>query len=91
MWEIIQNGGPGMWPLLACSLFWLNIEQQRNQPLLDQVLALVLMAIKKCTSFGKIKVYHPQVNLRGSKPGSWLLSSGLYRSGPRAFSRLFSC
>ncbi|MDA3971112.1 MAG: MotA/TolQ/ExbB proton channel family protein, partial [Desulfobulbaceae bacterium] len=51
MWEIMQNGGPVMWPLLACSvvvftviieraLFWLGIKRQRNRPLLDEVLTI---------------------------------------------------
>ncbi len=51
MWEIIENGGPVMYPLLACSLvvltviieralFWLAIERRRNRPLMDEVLTL---------------------------------------------------
>ncbi|MBU0681525.1 MAG: MotA/TolQ/ExbB proton channel family protein [Proteobacteria bacterium] len=51
MWEIIKNGGPVMYPLLACSmvaltviferaLFWLGIERRRNRPLMDVVLTL---------------------------------------------------
>ena len=46
MWEIIQNGGPVMWPLPACSvivltvilertLFWIGIERRRNRGLMD--------------------------------------------------------
>ena len=49
MWEIIQNGGPVMWPLLACSvivltiilertLFWLGVARQCNRALRDEVL-----------------------------------------------------
>jgi biopolymer transport protein ExbB len=51
MWEIIQNGGPVMWPLLACSvivltvilertLFWIGIERRRNRVLMDEILHL---------------------------------------------------
>lgn len=51
MWEIIQSGGPVMWPLLACSvivltiilertLFWLGLAWRRNRPLRDEVLLL---------------------------------------------------
>lgn len=51
MWEIIQNGGPVMWPLLACSLisltviiervfFWISIEKNRNRVLMDEVLSI---------------------------------------------------
>lgn len=49
--EIFNNGGPVMWPLLACSiivltviiertLFWLGVEKQRNRSLLDEILAI---------------------------------------------------
>ncbi|MFO7761931.1 MAG: MotA/TolQ/ExbB proton channel family protein [Thermodesulfobacteriota bacterium] len=51
MWEIIQNGGPVMWPLLACSLisltviieralFWISIERNRNRQLMDEILSI---------------------------------------------------
>ena len=49
--EIIQQGGPVMWPLLLCSLavltviierilFWVSLEQNRNRPLMDEILSL---------------------------------------------------
>ena len=49
--EIIQQGGPVMWPLLLCSLavltviierilFWVSLEQSRNRPLMDEILTL---------------------------------------------------
>jgi len=51
MWELIQNGGPVMWPLLACSLvvvtvigerllFWAQIKRKRNRKLMDEILYL---------------------------------------------------
>ena len=51
IYEIMQNGGPVMWPLLACSvavltvivertLFWISIERKRNRALMDEVLTL---------------------------------------------------
>jgi len=51
MLEIFLNGGPVMYPLLACSiivltviieriLFWINLDKNRNQPLLNEVLEL---------------------------------------------------
>ena len=51
LFEIVQLGGPVMWPLLACSLavltviierilFWLSIEKNRNRPLMDEILTL---------------------------------------------------
>lgn len=51
MWQIFQNGGPVMYPLLACSLivltiiierffFWAKISYERDQRLLDEVLEL---------------------------------------------------
>lgn len=51
MWEIMQNGGPVMWPLLACSLvvstvivervlFWMALAKKRNRALMDEVLSL---------------------------------------------------
>ena len=51
IYEIIQNGGPVMWPLLLCSvavltviiertLFWISIHQKRNRSLVDEVLTL---------------------------------------------------
>jgi biopolymer transport protein ExbB len=51
MVQLIQNGGPVMYPLLACSvivmtviiertIFWMIIEMQRNRPLVDDVLEL---------------------------------------------------
>ncbi|MDA3971858.1 MAG: MotA/TolQ/ExbB proton channel family protein, partial [Desulfobulbaceae bacterium] len=51
IYEIIQNGGPVMWPLLACSmvvmtvigerlLFWVQIKRRRNRKLLDEILQL---------------------------------------------------
>jgi len=50
-WEIFKSGGPVMYPLLACSiivltviiersLFWLQIERQRNRKLLDDILTI---------------------------------------------------
>ncbi len=50
-YELMQNGGPVMWPLLACSLivvtvicerflFWLSISRNRNRKLLDDMLQL---------------------------------------------------
>jgi len=49
VWQIFQEGGPVMWPLLACSiitltvileraLFWISLERKRDRPLLDEVL-----------------------------------------------------
>lgn len=49
--DIITNGGPVMWPLLACSIivitvvlermmFWISLERRRNQSLTDETLAL---------------------------------------------------
>ena len=51
MLEIFVNGGPVMYPLLACSVivltviierifFWINLGKNRNQPLLNEVLEL---------------------------------------------------
>lgn len=51
MWQIYQNGGPVMIPLLACSVivlaviierayFWLRLSTQRNQRLVDEILEL---------------------------------------------------
>jgi biopolymer transport protein ExbB len=51
MYQIFQNGGPVMYPLLACSIivltviierlfFWSRIELRRNRPLVDEVLEL---------------------------------------------------
>ena len=51
MLEIFLNGGPVMYPLLACSVivltviierifFWINLDKNRNQPLLNEVLEL---------------------------------------------------
>jgi biopolymer transport protein ExbB len=51
VYEIIQHGGPVMWPLLVCSvavltvivertLFWISIERKRNRALMDEVLTL---------------------------------------------------
>jgi biopolymer transport protein ExbB len=51
MWQIFQNGGPVMVPLLACSVivltiiierffFWARISYDRDQRLLDEVLEL---------------------------------------------------
>ncbi|MDJ0782619.1 MAG: MotA/TolQ/ExbB proton channel family protein [Desulfosarcinaceae bacterium] len=51
MWQIFQNGGPVMYPLLACSVivltiiierffFWARISYDRDQRLLDEVLEL---------------------------------------------------
>ena len=51
MYQFFHNGGPVMYPLLACSLivmtviferciFWIKVEAQRNRPLVDEVLEL---------------------------------------------------
>ena len=51
MYDIMQSGGPVMWPLLACSvavltviveriLFWIGMERRRNRALVDEVLTL---------------------------------------------------
>ena len=51
VYEILLSGGPVMWPLLACSitvctviiertLFWSTLERKRDQPLMDEVVAL---------------------------------------------------
>ncbi|MEN8198637.1 MAG: MotA/TolQ/ExbB proton channel family protein [Thermodesulfobacteriota bacterium] len=51
VYDIINGGGPVMWPLLACSvavltviieraLFWFSMKRKRNQPLMDEVLSL---------------------------------------------------
>lgn len=51
MWQIFQNGGPVMYPLLACSIivltiviervfFWARISVDRDQRLLDEVMEL---------------------------------------------------
>lgn len=51
MWQIFQNGGPVMWPLLACSVitlaviierafFWLILEKNRDRRLMDEVLEI---------------------------------------------------
>ena len=51
VYEMMQNGGPVMWPLLACSLvvmtvigerilFWFRIKRRRNRQLLDEILHL---------------------------------------------------
>jgi len=51
IYEIMASGGPVMWPLLGCSivvltvlverlLFWLQLERNRNRPLLDEILRL---------------------------------------------------
>ncbi len=49
IYEIIHNGGPVMWPLLACSLvvvtvigerllFWMQLKRTRNRRLMDEIL-----------------------------------------------------
>lgn len=49
--DFFNNGGPVMWPLLACSvivltviieraLFWLGVRRQRNHNLMDEILAI---------------------------------------------------
>jgi len=51
VYEIIQHGGPVMWPLLACSLvvsiviverawYWLALGRHRDRDLLDEVLTI---------------------------------------------------
>lgn len=51
IYEIIQSGGPVMWPLLLCSvavctviiertLFWIAIQRKRNRKLMDEILTL---------------------------------------------------
>lgn len=51
MWQIFQNGGPVMYPLLACSIivltivierifFWARVSVDRDQRLLDEVMEL---------------------------------------------------
>ena len=51
MFEIFVNGGPVMYPLLACSIivltviierifFWIKLDKNRNQRLLNEVLEL---------------------------------------------------
>lgn len=51
MWEIFENGGPVMYPLLLCSIivltviieriiFWSVLDARRNQPLVDEILEL---------------------------------------------------
>jgi len=51
LFEIVRQGGPVMWPLLACSvavltviieriLFWVSIEKNRNRQLMDEILSL---------------------------------------------------
>ncbi len=51
MLEMFKSGGPVMYPLLACSIivltvvierliFWIRLDMQRNQPLVDEVLEL---------------------------------------------------
>ena len=51
MYDILQSGGPVMWPLLLCSLivvtviierllFWISLERNRNRTLLDEVLSM---------------------------------------------------
>ncbi len=51
LFDIVQQGGPVMWPLLLCSLavltviierilFWVSLEQNRNRPLMDEILSL---------------------------------------------------
>ena len=51
MLEIFKSGGPGMYPLLACSIivltvviervmFWVRLDLLRNQPLVNEVLEL---------------------------------------------------
>ncbi|WP_456473206.1 MotA/TolQ/ExbB proton channel family protein [Desulfolithobacter sp.] len=51
VYALMENGGPVMWPLLACSvivltvilertLFWVGIERKRNRPLMDEILHL---------------------------------------------------
>ena len=51
IYELMHQGGPVMWPLLACSvivltvilertLFWIGIERRRNRTLMDEILRL---------------------------------------------------
>ncbi len=51
VYEVMQNGGPVMWPLLLCSLvvltvigerllFWLQIQRRRKRQLMDEILQL---------------------------------------------------
>lgn len=51
LWQVFKNGGPVMWPLLACSVvvvaviierawFWLLIEKRRNRKLMDEMLTI---------------------------------------------------
>jgi biopolymer transport protein ExbB len=68
MIQIVQNGGPVMYPLLACSLivltviierciFWATVEARRNRALVDTVLELCRTgdweAVRKKTTFCK--------------------------------------
>ncbi len=50
-YEIMESGGPVMWPLLACSLivltvvierflFWYGLRKKRNRKVMDEILAL---------------------------------------------------
>ncbi len=50
-YEIMESGGPVMWPLLVCSLivltvvieralFWYSLEKKRSRKLMDEILAL---------------------------------------------------
>lgn len=54
LWQIFEDGGPVMYPLLACSLivvtiiiersiFWLTIKRQRNRQLMDEILEIATM------------------------------------------------
>jgi biopolymer transport protein ExbB len=51
MYEIMESGGPVMWPLLLCSiavltvvleraLFWIALERKRKRQLMDEILVL---------------------------------------------------
>ncbi len=51
LYEIMESGGPVMWPLLACSLivltvvierflFWYSLEKKRKRKVMDEILAL---------------------------------------------------
>ncbi len=51
IYEIMQSGGPVMWPLMVCSiavltviieraLFWIGLERERNRVLMDEMLGL---------------------------------------------------
>jgi biopolymer transport protein ExbB/TolQ len=77
--DFFNNGGPVMWPLLACSvivltviieraLFWLGVRRQRNHSLMDEILAIAEEGDVKIMSSGSLPLELCIGNMTWSKP-----------------------